>query len=129
MPGWFCMLLIAHCYVQPTENKNLGVSIHAALEHQAETAERMRKQQEREMPREDVVVTEKEEEVQLLTEEAVKVLDHMPADLAREGPIQVAQYLVKEATLNKDQRAPVALIAHDMHDAWVKQGRPERMSP
>ena len=46
-----------------------------------------------------------------------------------EGSIQVAEFLVKEATLNKDQRSPVALIAHDMHDAWVKQGCPERMSP
>ena len=32
----------------PTENKSLGGSIHEALEHQAETAARMRKQQERE---------------------------------------------------------------------------------
>ena len=113
----------------PTENQNLGGSIHEALEHQAETAERMRKQQEKETPRDAVVVTEKEEAVRLLTEEAVKLLDRMPEGLARDGPIQVAAFLAKEATLNMDQRAPVALIAHDMHDAWVKQGRPERMSP
>ena len=81
------------------------------------------------MPGEAVVLTEKEEEVRLLTEEAVKLLDRMPERLARDGPIQVAAFLAKEATLNKDQRAPVALIAHDMHDAWVKQGRPDRMSP
>lgn len=115
--------------MRPTDNKNLGDSIHDALEHQAETAERMRKQQENEMPKEALVLTEKEEEVQLLTEEAVKILDRMPEDLALQGPIQVAEFLVKEATLNIDQRAPVALIAADMHDAWVKQGRPKRMSP
>ena len=39
----------------------------------------------------------------------------------------VAKYLVTQATLNKDQRGPVAFLANDMHEAWKAQGRPKRM--
>ena len=115
--------------MQATENKNLGASLNAALEHQKMVAEKVRQQQESEMPSESFEPEDKEEEVRLLTEEATLLLQKMDPDVASDGPIAVAKYLVTEATLNRDQRGPVALIANDMHEAWVKQGRPQRMEP
>ena len=55
--------------------------------------------------------------VQMLTEEAAQLLQNIPTDLAAAGPVAFAKHLVETATLNHDQRAPVALIAHDMQMA------------
>ena len=68
-----------------------------------------------------------EAEVNLLSQEAEALLQSMPCDLHASGPVSVAKYLVEQASLNQDQRGPVALIAKDMQTAWVQQGRPKRM--
>ena len=52
----------------------------------------------------------------------------MPNALPSSGPVAVAKHLVEAATLNQDQRGPVALIANDMQTAWAKQGKPKRMA-
>ena len=67
--------------------------------------------------------------MQILTEEAAKLLESVPTDLAAAGPVAFAKHLVEAATLNHDQRAPVALIANDMQMAWEKQGKPKLMHP
>ena len=69
-----------------------------------------------------------EAEVNLLTQEAEALLQSMPHDLPTSGPVAVAKHLVEAATLNQDQRGPVALIANDMQTAWERQGRPEQMA-
>ena len=116
--------------VQPTENKQLGASLQTALDHQKQAAEQIRRQQESAMPLESMhAEAAREEEVRLLTEEATALLQNMDPLLAKRGPIHVAEYLVTQATLNKDQRGPVALLANDMHEAWIKQGCPTRMRP
>ena len=88
-------------------------------------AEAMRQQHEADVPLEQ---EEPHAEIQLLTEEAAELLCSVPTDIAASGPIAFAKSLVDLATLNQDQRAPVALIAKDMQLAWEKQGKPERMS-
>ena len=107
--------------VQQHDNKAMGITIHEALRHQKTTAERMRQQQDTEAPHE---LKEASEDVQLLTEEAAELLQSMPTDLAAAGPVAFARHLVEAATLNQDQRAPVALIAKEMQMAWEKQGAP-----
>ena len=57
------------------------------------------------------------------------MLQSIPTDLAAAGPVAFAKHLVEAATLNHDQRAPVALIANDMQMAWEKQGKPKLMDP
>ena len=57
------------------------------------------------------------------------MLQSIPADLAAPGPIAFAKHIVEAATLNQDQRAPVALIAKEMQVAWEKQGKPRHMDP
>ncbi len=47
----------------------------------------------------------------MFTQEAAELLQSIPADLVASGPIGFAKHLVEAATLNQDQRAPVALIA------------------
>ena len=69
-----------------------------------------------------------EAEVKLLSREAEALLQSMPCDLHASGPVSVAKYLVEQASLNQDQRGPVALIAKDMQTAWVQQGRPKQMA-
>ena len=65
----------------------------------------------------------------MLTEEAAELLQSIPTDLAAAGPVAFAKQLVEAATLNQDQRAPVALIAKEMEMAWEKQGKPRQMNP
>jgi hypothetical protein len=113
-------------HIQPHDNKALGITIHEALQHQKSTAETLRQQQETEVPQEPI---ESFTQVQLLTEEAAELLQSIPTDLASAGPIAFAKHLVEAATLNQDQRTPVALIAKDMQMAWEKQGKPQRMDP
>ena len=86
----------------------MGITIHEALQHQKTTAETMRQQQNTEVPRE---LNEAHAQVQILTQEAAELLQSIPADLAASGPVAFAKHLVEAATLNQDQRAPVALIA------------------
>ena len=68
-------------------------------------------------------------QVEMLTEEAAELLLSIPTDLAAVGPVAFAMHLVESATLNHDQRAPVAFIAKDMQVAWEKQGKPRHMDP
>jgi hypothetical protein len=65
----------------------------------------------------------------MLTEEAAELLQSIPTDLAAAGPVAFAKHLVEAATLNQDQRAPVALIAKEMQMEWEKQGKPRHMNP
>ena len=58
-----------------------------------------------------------------------RLLQSIPTDLAAAGPVAFAKHLVEAATLNQDQRTPVALIAKDMQIAWEKQGKPRHMDP
>ena len=58
-----------------------------------------------------------------------ELLQSIPTDLAAAGPVAFAKQLVEAATLNQDQRTPVALIAKDMQMAWEKQGKPRQMNP
>ena len=113
-------------HVQRQDNKAMGLTIHEALQHQKDTAEKMRRQQDTEVPDE---LTEASEDVQLLTEEAAALLQRLPKDIAAAGPVALAKHLVEAATLNQDQRAPVALIAKEMQMAWEKQGKPRHMDP
>ena len=113
-------------HVQRQDNKAMGLTIHEALQHQKDTAENMRRQQDTEVPDE---LTEASEDVQLLTEEAAALLQRLPKDIAAAGPVALAKNLVEAATLNQDQRAPVALIAKEMQMAWEKQGKPRHMDP
>ena len=113
-------------HVQRHENKAMGITIHVALQHQKDTAENMRRQQDTEVPDE---ITEASEDVQLLTEEAAALLQRIPKDIASAGPVAFAKHLVEAATLNQDQQAPVALIAKEMQMAWEKQGKPRHMDP
>ena len=83
--------------------------------------------QEGDVPPSDAEATT-EAEVKLLSCEAEALLQSMPCDLHASGPVSVAKYLVEQASLNQDQRGPVALIAKDMQTAWVQQGRPKRMA-
>ena len=113
-------------HVHQHDNKALGFTIHDALQHQKTMAETLRQQQETEVPHEP---TESDAQVQMLTEEAAELLQSIPTDLAAAGPIAFARHLTEAATLNHDQRAPVALIANDMQIAWEKQGKPTHMDP
>ena len=96
----------------------MGITIHEALQHQKMTAEALRQQQDTEVVHEAI---ESDPQVQILTEEAVQLLQNIPTDLAAAGPVAFAKHLVEAATLNNDQRTPVALIAHDMQTAWENQ--------
>ena len=102
---------IKPCHVKLHENKALGITIHEALQHQKSTAETLRQQQDTEVPHEPM---ESDAEVQMLTEEAAELLQSIPEDLAAAGPVAFAKHLVEAATLNQDQRTPVALIAKEM---------------
>ena len=113
-------------HVQPHDNKAMGITIHEALQHQKTTAESMRQPQDTEVPHE---LNEACAQVQMLTEEAAELLQSIPTDIAADGPIAFAKHLVDAATLNQDQRAPVALIAKEMQMAWEKQGKPRHMNP
>jgi hypothetical protein len=113
-------------HVQQHDNKAMGITIHEALQHQKTTAETMRQQQHTEVPREQ---NEAHAEVQMLAQEAAELLQSLPTDLAASGPVAFAKHLVEAATLNQDQRAPVALIAKEMQTAWEKQGKPQHMKP
>ena len=111
--------------VRQHNNKAMGINIHEALEHQKTVAETMRQQQVTEVPHEQ---DEVHAQAQMITQEAAELLQSVPTDLAASGPIAFAKHLVKAATLNQDQQAPVALIAKDMQVAWEKQGKPKRMN-
>jgi len=113
-------------HIQPHDNKALGITIHEALQHQKSTAETLRQQQDTEVPHEPI---ESDAQVQMLTEEAAELLQSIPTDLAAAGPVAFAKHLVEAATLNQDQRTPVALIAKEMQMAWEKQGKPRQMNP
>ena len=110
--------------VKQRDNRAMGNTIHEALQFQRATAETMRRQQDMDMPCEQ---HEPQAEVQLLTQEAVTLLQSVPANLAAAGPAAFAKHLVEAATLNKDQRAPVAIVAKDMQSAWEVQGKPKQM--
>ena len=113
-------------HVRQRDNRAMGITIHEALQLQKATAETMRRQQDMEMPREQ---NESRAEVHVLTQEAVELLQRIPTDLAASGPVAFAKHLVQAATLNQDQRAPVALVAKDMQTVWEKQGKPQHMKP
>jgi len=113
-------------HVQQHDNKAMGITIHEALQHQKTTAETLRQPQDTEVPQEPI---ESDARVQMLTEEAAELLQSIPTDLAAAGPVAFAKHLVEAATLNQDQRAPVALIAKEMQMAWEKQGKPRHMNP
>ena len=112
--------------VQERENKAMGITIHEALQHQKSTAETLRQQQDTEVPHEPI---ESDAQAQMLTEEAAELLQSIATNLAAAGPVAFAKHLVEAATLNHDQRPPVALIAKDMQVAWGKQGKPRHMDP
>ena len=114
--------------VQTHENGALGATIHQALQHQHEVAEMSRLFQEGDTAATACGQEPMEAEVKLLTQEAKALLQSMPNDLPTSGPVAVAKHLVEAATLNQDQRGPVALIAKDMQTAWEQQGRPARMA-
>ena len=59
-----------------------------------------------------------EAEARVLSADAEALLRNIPEGTAEKGPIAFAFELAKAATLNADQLAPVALIAHDMQKAW-----------
>ena len=65
----------------------------------------------------------------MFTQEAAELLQNIPADFAASGPIAFAKHIVEAATLNQDQRAPVALIAKEMQVAWEEQCKPQHMDP
>ena len=111
--------------VRQRHNRAMGSTIHEALQLQKTTAETMRQQQDREMPCEQ---NESLAEVHVLTQEAAELLQSIPTDLAASGPVAFAKHLVDAATLNQDQRAPVALIAKAMQVAWEEQGKPKQMN-
>ena len=104
----------------------MGTTIHEALQCQKTKAEAIRRQQDVEMPCEQ---NESKPEVQMLTQEAVEMLQSVPCNLAASGPIAFATHLVQAATLNQDQRAPVALVAKEMQIAWGREGKPQHMKP
>ncbi len=112
--------------VQQHDNQAMGIAIHEALQHQKTTAETMRQQQVTEMPCEQ---NEALVEFHTLTQEAVEVLQSLPTNLAASGPVAFAEHLVRAATLNQDQQAPVALVAKEMQTEWEKQGKPQHMKP
>ena len=112
--------------VQQHDNQAMGIAIHEALQHQKTTAETMRQQQVTEMPCEQ---KEALAEFRALTQEALEVLQSIPTDLAVSGPVAFAEHLARAATLNQDQRAPVALVAKEMQTEWEKQGKPQHMKP
>ena len=111
---------------QQHDNQAMGIAIHEALQHQKTTAETMRQQQVTEMPCEQ---KEALAEFRALTQEALEVLQSIPTDLAVSGPVAFAEHLARAATLNQDQRAPVALVAKEMQTEWEKQGKPQHMKP
>ena len=113
--------------LQQQTNQTLGGNIHAALEHQKDVAAMSREQQLRE-PMETAQEEETAEaHASVLLQEANVLLQTMPVDLPDLGPVHVARHLAEKATLNEDQRQPVALIAKDMQAAWEKQGKPKQM--
>jgi len=112
--------------VKRRDNRAMGATIHEALQLQKTTAETMRKQQDMEMPCEQ---NESQAEVHVLTQEAMELLQSIPTDLAASGPVAFAKHLVRAATLNQDQQAPVALVAKEMQIVWEKQGKPQHMKP
>ena len=112
--------------VQQRDNRAMGITIHEALQLQKTKAETMRKQQDMDLPPEQI---ESQAEPQVLTQEAVNLLQSIPTDLAAEGPVAFAKHLVQAATLNKDQQAPVALVAKEMQMEWEKQRKPKHMKP
>jgi hypothetical protein len=112
--------------VRQRDNQAMGITIHEALQLQKTTAETMRQQRDTEMPCEQ---NESLAEVHVLTQEAVELLQGIPTDLAASGPVSFAKHLVRAATLNQDQRAPVALVAKEMQIVWEKQGKPQHMKP
>ena len=85
-------------------NGGMGADIHAALEYQADVAERLRQQQD---PESRDSVAEDGEDANggdaALTEEAAKLLQSTPASAARQGPLVFAKCLADAATLNADQ--------------------------
>ena len=118
--------IIQPFHVEHHDNRAMGTAIHEALQHQKTTAQTLRQQQDTEVATEQ---NEAHAEVHLLTQEAAELLQSLPTDLAASGPVAFAKHLVEAATLNQDQRAPVALIAKDMQIAWEKQGKPQHMKP
>ena len=116
--------------VRQVHDSGLGLGLHAALEHQKERAEMMRREQVSEDA--DPVATEQGDSdpgAALLTEAAARLLEGLPAETTALGPAHVAKHLADAATLNRDQLGAVALVAHDMQKAWVAQGRPELLKP
>ncbi len=113
-------------HVQEHDNKSMGITIHEALQHQTTTAETLRQQQHTCVPHEPIG---SDAQVQMLTEETAELLQSIPTYLAAAGPVAVAKHLVEAATLNQDQRTPVALVAKEMQLAWEKQGKPRHINP
>ena len=97
--------------VRQCDNRAMGITIHEALQLQKTTAGTMRRQQDMEMPCEQ---NESQADVQVLTQEAVELLQSIPTGLAASGPVAFAKHLVRAATQNQDQQAPVALVAKEM---------------
>jgi hypothetical protein len=113
--------LSQHC------NIKLGTSINQALQLQKKVAQSLREQQEGSAAETTQVHQEPEVEVNLLTQEALVLLQSKPPDLLTLGPVAVAKYLVEDATLNQDQQGPVSLIATAMETARERQGEPKLM--
>lgn len=113
-------------HTKPQTNAALGLSLHEALAHQKDTADRIRQQQDVQGA-EPMQETLPEAEVIRMDPEVKALLKSMPDDLSDKGPLAVAKHLVDGATLNDDQKAPVALTAHIMQAAWEKQGKPKVM--
>ena len=115
--------------VASRQNKRIGPNLSEALQQQADTAESNRLHQEGDAQEEVRPAAEMEAEARVLSAEAEALLRNIPEGTAEKGPIAFAFELAKAATLNADQLAPVALIAHDMQKAWEAQGKPARMKP
>ena len=121
--------IMAPFRVASPRNKMIGPNLKEALQHQACTAESNRLYQEDTAQEDAKPAPEMEAEARVLSTDAEALLRNVPEGTAEKGPIAFALELAKAATLNADQLAPVALIAHEMQKAWEAQGKPARMKP
>ena len=108
------------------QNRTLGTAIGQGLSHQKEVAERIRQQQEASAT-EPTCAMESAAEVIQWDPQAEVLLQSIPQDLKAQGPLAFAKHLAVAATLNKDQKGVVRLVADAMEKAWLQQGRPETM--
>ena len=106
----------------PTQHREgdggFGAGITEALDHQTAIAKRMRDEQDTEdVAAEPRDIEDSEPAVELLTEEAVLLLQSIAPTVSDQGPLALAKALARAATLNADQMGAVALVANAMETA------------